>query len=60
MSDYSDREAVCLWHELKNVFPELAPPDERTTEERKRDAEQAVIELFGPEDKKETTCPSKD
>ena len=59
MSEYSDREATALYHELKRVYPELAPPDERTPEERKRDAEQAKDDLFGPEDKEENKCRSK-
>ena len=50
---YSDREAVCLWHELKHVYPELAPLDERTNEEKKLQAEQDIIDLFGPESKGE-------
>ncbi len=61
MSDYTDREAACLWHELRHVYPELAPPDERTAEEKKRDAEQGIIDLFGTdEDKEAEKCPSKD
>ena len=53
MSEYQDKEEVAWWHELKRVYPELAPPDERTAEERKQDAEQAKDDLFGPE-RKET------
>jgi len=50
-----------MYHELKHVYPFLAPPDERTAEERKRDAERDVIDLFGPEDNEEVKpCPSKD
>jgi len=52
MSDYSDREAAVLYHELKYVYPELAPPDERTPKERKKDAEQAKDELFGLDEDK--------
>jgi len=59
MSDYTDREATCLWHELRWVYPDLAPPDERTPEERQQDAEQAKDDLFGPENKKRTKCRSR-
>lgn len=61
MSQYRDQEAACLWHELKYVYPEFASPDERKEEEKKRDAGQAMIDLFGPEDRtEEPTCQSKD
>jgi len=53
MSDYEDREAACLWHELKHVYPELAPPDERTPEEKKQQAERDVDALFGSEEREE-------
>ncbi len=60
MSDYQKRKEECLYEELKHVYPWLAPPDERTPEEKKRDAEKAVIDLFGPEpeEEKEKTCQS--
>jgi len=54
MSDYQDREAACLWRELKHVYPELAPPDEHTEEEKRQQAERDVDDLFGPEEDKET------
>ena len=52
-SDYQKRKEECLYEELKHVYPWLAPPDERTPEEKKREAEQAKIDLFGPEENKE-------
>jgi hypothetical protein len=61
MSEYQERLEQCMYQELKHVYPFLAPPDERTAEERKRDAELAIVELFGPEDNEEAKpCPSKD
>lgn len=61
-SDYQKRKEECLYEELKHVYPWLAPPDERTPEEKKREAEQAKIDLFGPEEEKEKkeSCLSKD
>lgn len=44
---YSDKEAACLWRELRYVYPELAPPKEE------RDAEQDKDDLFGPRQKGE-------
>lgn len=52
-SDYQKRKEECLYEELKHVYPRLAPPDERTDEEKKKDAEQAKIDLFGPEPEEE-------
>lgn len=61
MSEYQKRLEQCIYQELKHVYPFLAPPDDRTPEERKRDAIQAAIDLFGPEENEEgTPCPSKD
>lgn len=57
---YSDREAICLWHELKHVYPELAPPDGRTDEEKKRQAEQDKDILFGPDEREKETCLSRE
>jgi len=57
---YDERVAAALWHELKRIYPELAPPDKRTPEERKQDAEQAKDDLFGSEDKGDESCQSKD
>jgi hypothetical protein len=53
MSEFQDREATYLWHELKYVYPELAPPDERTEEEKKLQAERDIDDLFGPEEREE-------
>lgn len=53
MSEYQDRKAACLWRELRHIYPELAPPDERTPEEKRQQAEQDKVDLFGPEDKEE-------
>lgn len=50
MDDYQKRREQCWWQELKYIYPWLAPPDERTPEERRKDAERAQIELFGPEE----------
>jgi len=60
MSDYQDREAACLWRELKHVYPELAPPDKRTPEEKKIQAEQDKVDLFGSEEERIESCPSRD
>lgn len=53
MNDYQKRKERCLYEELKHVYPWLAPPDRRTPEEKKKDAEQAQIDLFGPEPEEE-------
>ena len=50
MSDYQKRKEQALYEELKHIYPELALSDERTPEEKKRDAERDVIDLFGEED----------
>lgn len=47
---HSDREAICLWHELKYVYPEFAPPDERTPDEKRQQAEQDKDDLFSLSD----------
>jgi len=58
---YSDKEATCLWYELRRVYPELAPPDERTPEEKRQQAEQAKDDLFGlDEDKEKASCLLRD
>ena len=55
MSEYSEKEAACLWRELKYVYPELAP------EKPKRDAERDKDDLFGPEEEREEEkCLSRD
>jgi hypothetical protein len=48
--EYQKRKEKCLYEELKHIYPELVPFDERTPEEKKRDAEQDKIDLFGPEE----------
>jgi len=53
MTDYKSREATCLWRELKHIYPELAPPNERTPEEKKLQAEQDIDDLFGSEEREE-------
>jgi len=50
VNDDRKRKERYLFEELKYVYPELAPSDERTPEEKKRDAEQDKIDLFGPEE----------
>ena len=50
MNDYQKRKEQVLYEELKHIYPELVPPDERTPEEKKKDAERDVIDLFGEED----------
>lgn len=61
MSQYDERLATMMWHELKHVYPWLAPPDERTEEERQQQAERDIVDLFGEQDKKEETpCLSRD
>jgi hypothetical protein len=61
VNDHQKRKEQCLYEELKHIYPDLAPPDERTPEEKKRDAEQDKIDLFGPEEEKEKKpCRSKD
>lgn len=53
MNDYQKRKEQALYEELKHIYPDLAPPDGRTPEEKKRDAERDKIDLFGPEERKE-------
>lgn len=53
VNNYQKRKEKCLYEELKHVYLTLAPSDERTPEEKKRDAEQDKIDLFGPEENKE-------
>jgi hypothetical protein len=48
MTFYGERMATALWHELRHIYPDLAPPKE------KRDAERDKDDLFGPEEEKET------
>ncbi len=59
MSQYDERIATIMWHELKRIYPELAPLDERTEEERQKQAERDIADLFG-EQTKEEPCLSRD
>lgn len=48
-SDRECKEAACLWQELAVVYPDLAGR-ETDPEKKKKQAEQDVIDLFGPEE----------
>jgi hypothetical protein len=50
---YDERKAAALWHELKYIYPGLAPPP------KERDAEQDKCDLFGSDERKETADADK-